>query len=303
LENNLYGVDINEESVEIAKLSLWLRTAQKGRKLTSLNNNIKCGNSLIDDPEVAGDKAFNWEEEFPKVFAKGGFDVVIGNPPYGAKLEKDIQKWLTNRYIKGGSETAISFIKLGFEVLREYGRISYIIPKSFSFSSNYSSIREFMLNDLDEVIDCRKVWNEVKLEQVIFSCSKSIPNRYYNSLIRINENFVEVGEIDKSTFKLFCFLLNGISDSELSIGNKLVTSNMFLNDKATNSRGGIFQKHLKETGDFAVLGGAEIQRHGIVGIKGYVDSQIIENENKAKINNNSVLVQNIVAHIENPTDH
>ncbi|MDZ7807572.1 MAG: DNA methyltransferase [Gracilimonas sp.] len=56
LEHNLFGVDINEESVEIAKLSLWLRTAQKGRKLTSLNHNIKCGNSLIDDPEVAGDQ-------------------------------------------------------------------------------------------------------------------------------------------------------------------------------------------------------------------------------------------------------
>lgn len=68
LENNIYGVDINEESVEIAKLSLWLRTAQKGRKLTSLNNNIKCGNSLIDDPTVAGDKAFNWQKEFPEVF-------------------------------------------------------------------------------------------------------------------------------------------------------------------------------------------------------------------------------------------
>ena len=68
LENNLYGVDINEESVEIAKLSLWLHTAHPGRKLTSLNNNIKCGNSLIDDPTVAGDKAFCWEKEFPAVF-------------------------------------------------------------------------------------------------------------------------------------------------------------------------------------------------------------------------------------------
>ncbi|MDA3906730.1 MAG: N-6 DNA methylase [Bacteroidales bacterium] len=68
LENNLYGVDINEESVEIAKLSLWLRTAQKGRILSSLNDNIKCGNSLIDDPEVAGDKAFNWNKEFPQIF-------------------------------------------------------------------------------------------------------------------------------------------------------------------------------------------------------------------------------------------
>lgn len=68
LENNLFGVDINEESVEIAKLSLWLRTAQKGRKLTTLNDNIKCGNSLIDDPEIAGDKAFDWRKEFPTVF-------------------------------------------------------------------------------------------------------------------------------------------------------------------------------------------------------------------------------------------
>ncbi|MDA3885352.1 MAG: N-6 DNA methylase, partial [Candidatus Delongbacteria bacterium] len=57
LEHNLYGVDINEESVEIAKLSLWLRTARKGRKLSTLSSNIKCGNSLIDDPEIAGDKA------------------------------------------------------------------------------------------------------------------------------------------------------------------------------------------------------------------------------------------------------
>ncbi|MGL2992905.1 Eco57I restriction-modification methylase domain-containing protein [Flavobacterium sp. TSSA_36] len=68
LENNLFGVDLNEESVEIAKLSLWLRTAQPNRKLNDLSGNIKCGNSLIDDPEVAGDKAFSWKEAFPQVF-------------------------------------------------------------------------------------------------------------------------------------------------------------------------------------------------------------------------------------------
>ena len=109
LENNIFGVDINEESVDIAKLSLWLRTAQKGRKLTSLNNNIKCGNSLIDDPSVAGEKAFNWQKEFPNVFTKGGFDVVIGNPPYGILIDKEtisyydkhfpLTKYKTNLYI------------------------------------------------------------------------------------------------------------------------------------------------------------------------------------------------------------
>ncbi len=98
LENNLFGVDLNEESVEIAKLSLWLRTAQPNRKLNDLNGNIKCGNSLIDDPDVAGDKAFHWQEAFPQVFAKGGFDVIIGNPPYGAELAgKD---WLKNKFSK-----------------------------------------------------------------------------------------------------------------------------------------------------------------------------------------------------------
>ncbi len=70
LQNNLYGVDLNPESVEITKLSLWLKTAQKDKKLTALDNNIKCGNSLIDDPEVAGDKAFKWEEEFPYICSK-----------------------------------------------------------------------------------------------------------------------------------------------------------------------------------------------------------------------------------------
>src|SRR5690554_4932490 len=85
LENNLFGVDLNEESVQIARLSLWLRTAQPNRKLNDLSDNIKCGNSLIDDVSVAGDSAFNWEKEFPQIFEKGGFDVIIGNPPYVRK--------------------------------------------------------------------------------------------------------------------------------------------------------------------------------------------------------------------------
>jgi len=68
LLNNLYGVDLNEESVEITKLALWLKTAKKTEPLQNLDKNIKCGNSLIDDPKVAGTKAFNWKKEFPDIF-------------------------------------------------------------------------------------------------------------------------------------------------------------------------------------------------------------------------------------------
>ena len=69
LLNNIYGVDLNEESVEITKLSLFLKVCRKGLKLPNLEKNIKCGNSLIDDPEYT-DKPFKWKEEFQRDFQR-----------------------------------------------------------------------------------------------------------------------------------------------------------------------------------------------------------------------------------------
>ncbi len=81
VSNNLYGVDLSAESVEITKLSLWLKTANKSISLANLSENIRQGNSLIDDPAV-DPLAFRWEEGFQEIMADGGFDVVVGNPPY-----------------------------------------------------------------------------------------------------------------------------------------------------------------------------------------------------------------------------
>jgi len=126
LEKNIFGVDINEESVEIAKLSLWLRTAQKGRKLNSLNNNIKCGNSLIDDAAVAGDKAFSWQKEFSTVFDKGGFDVIIGNPPYVFARDKISQRE-KDYYVS-------SYVSAEYQVISiRFVEIKLLIDKSVDF--------------------------------------------------------------------------------------------------------------------------------------------------------------------------
>ncbi len=81
LTKNLFGVDLNDEAVEICRLSLWIKTAQRGKVLTSLDHNIGVGNSVIADA-AAHPRAFDWHSAFPEVFAAGGFDVVIGNPPY-----------------------------------------------------------------------------------------------------------------------------------------------------------------------------------------------------------------------------
>ena len=155
LENNLFGVDINNESVEIAKLSLWLRTAQPNRKLNDLSGNIKCGNSLIDDPEVAGDKAFNWEKEFPQVFAKGGFDVVIGNPPYLRKqglIESypEMCDFYENKYQSATSNYDIYalFIERSFDFINKTGIVSYILPHKFLVTDFGVGIRQFFMGKL-----------------------------------------------------------------------------------------------------------------------------------------------------------
>jgi hypothetical protein len=146
LENNLYGVDINDESIEIAKLSLWLRTAQKGRKLNKLSNNLKCGNSLIDDPEIAGGKAFNWQYEFPEVFAKGGFDVVIGNPPYGAELPLHQKEYLESKYdtFEYQVNTYVLFYERGLWITRDHGILGYITPATFTYQYYFKKLREYM---------------------------------------------------------------------------------------------------------------------------------------------------------------
>lgn len=157
LENNIYGVDINEESVEIAKLSLWLHTARPGRKLSDLSENIKCGNSLIDDPAVAHEKAFDWKKEFPEVFGpddpRRGFDVIIGNPPYvdASELKKTYSSeeydFLKKNYdtAKGTVDLYIYFFENGLNLLRQNGLLSFITPNRYLSASYGKALREYIL--------------------------------------------------------------------------------------------------------------------------------------------------------------
>ena len=193
LENNLYGVDINEESVEIAKLSLWLRTAKPHRKLNSLNDNIKCGNSLIDDPAIAGDKAFNWQNEFPKVFAKGGFDVVIGNPPY---VQLQTMGAMSDAYAKCGFESYNKsadlyclFTERGYKLLKPGGLQSFIMPNKWMLVSYGKELRSFMAKtDLQQIINFGDVqfFDDATIYVCIFVTRKS--NERGNEVLALSVN-------------------------------------------------------------------------------------------------------------------
>ena len=190
LENNIYGVDINEESVEIAKLSMWLRTAQKGRQLSNLSNNIKCGNSLIDDPEIAGDKAFSWESEFPTVFEKGGFDVVIGNPPYvfaRDNFSQEIKNYYSNNYVSAEYQINLYllFIERSISLIKEKANYGLIIPNAWLMVDSAKGLRNLVLKSsfLDKIINLSGYSFEgINVETIIILATKSKEEKLQNNV-------------------------------------------------------------------------------------------------------------------------
>ena len=176
LQNNIFGVDLNKESVEITKLSLWLKTADKNKTLASLENNIKCGNSLIDDPEIAGEMAFDWEKEFPEIFENGGFDIVVGNPPYVfardnfSEIEKNyyIKNYVSSNY---QINTYILFMEKSFKLLKNKGYTSMIVPNSWLMMYSGKGIREYILEKIKllEIVNLSgHSFENVNVETVIY---------------------------------------------------------------------------------------------------------------------------------------
>lgn len=157
LQNNLFGVDLNEEAIQICRLSLWIKTAEKGKTLTSLDDTIRVGNSVVNDPEVHP-KAFDWNEAFPDVFANGGFDVVIGNPPYVR------QEWLTDykphleehfSAYHGKADLYVYFYELGIRILKPGGLMSFIVTNKWMKASYGEPLRTFFADEtwIESVVD------------------------------------------------------------------------------------------------------------------------------------------------------
>lgn len=184
LLNNIYGVDIDFQAVEVTKLSLLLKVLEgenqetvgsefkihHERALPDLGDNIKCGNSLIGNDVYQteeGEKltederkrinAFDWEDGFPDVFKQGGFDAVIGNPPWGAEITKIEKEYLVKKFPLIPTKTKDSylyFVLMELEILRREGSLGLIIPNTWLLINNTKEYRQYLLSfDIKEVID------------------------------------------------------------------------------------------------------------------------------------------------------
>ncbi len=154
---NLYGVDLNAESVEITRLALWLKTARNKHRLQNLETTIKAGNSLIDHKDFT-DRPFEWRAAFPDVFAAGGFDIVIGNPPYvRMELIKPVKPYLEKHYVVAADRADLYayFFERGVDVLKEGGRLGYISSSTFFRTGSGENLRQFIGDnaEVESVVD------------------------------------------------------------------------------------------------------------------------------------------------------
>ncbi len=209
LLNCIYGVDLDEKAVELAQLNLLLKILEeetretRKRILPNMKDNIKNGNSLIEDSQIAGEKAFKWEAQFPHAFKKGGFDIIIGNPPYvsqkGTEDNPNIDykereyyrksyKTLSDNELKTRGGVKLNLFGLWIEraitKLNDNGVLGLIVHKNLLKVESYKYLRKYILDNtsIGEIVDLgADIFEGVTGETIILTLRKN----------KINDNKID----------------------------------------------------------------------------------------------------------------
>jgi len=223
LGNNIYGVDIDSQAVEVTIMSLYLKVLEdveawglvKASLLPVMSENIKCGNSLIgedywdfvskkqeglfrSEEEERRVNTFDWQTAFPQIFAGGGFDAVIGNPPYiqlsmMEYYNESINDYLTEKYSSsmGRQNTFGYFIENSLNsILKDNGIICLIVPNTILTQDYYEDIRNLlMMNKIISLTTFLKgVFDDAVVETVIFAVQKSTSLKNIVNIINYDNN-------------------------------------------------------------------------------------------------------------------
>ena len=228
LLDHIFGVDLDEQAVEVTKLSLLLKvlegiTKEEIKKLSKkeyvlpdLYRNIKCGNSLIDDTTVAGAKAFVWEKEFPEIFNSGGFDCVIGNPPY-VQLQKDKEgskKYSNYKTYSATGDIYCIFYEQGIKLLKQNGTLGFITSNKWLRAGYGEKLRGFFIQynptkllDFSEI----KIFEDATVDCNILILQKK-ENKQNTIVSQIKKDF---GELNNYVPRKNNFIIRNFNTSDI----------------------------------------------------------------------------------------
>ena len=241
LEKQLYGVDIDNEAAELASVNLTMQAfseSKRERLPLILNKNIKVGNSLISGTEeelyqLFGDDwanklPFNWQQEFPDVFANGGFDFVIGNPPYIDSEsmvnngQEDVRTAIQSTYtmVKGNWDIYIAFFELGFRLLNEEGELTFITPDKWISKPFGEELRKGLLGNMYSIVNTgREIFGQSKVDSIVSFYSKKT-NTDLKVIKLEGQEFNLKKTIEKNTIKA-PFALDYLFSNQTSLLNKI----------------------------------------------------------------------------------
>lgn len=229
LSENIFGVDLDEQAIEIAKLNLLLQAVVPNFKLPLLNKHICIGNSLIEDKKLT-EKAIDWKEEFPDVFERKnpGFDIIVGNPPYIKEFvnRNAFDNLRDSSYYQGKMDLWTLFACKSIDLLRNGGYLSFIAPNNWISNAGASLFRDKILTEgeIKTFVDFGdyKVFEDAGIQTMILLFKKQKPrDRYLCNYLKIENSEISEKEVNqrlqtnKQTIEI---------DVEKTIGHNLVFS-------------------------------------------------------------------------------
>jgi len=328
LADNLFGVDIDPEAAEIASVNLMLKAMKREEKLPKiLGHNIRVGNSLVNGSEEGfsslppeareGLRPFVWEQEFRDVFTHGGFDVVIGNPPY-YKIRKTNPIRISRSFemVKTGPvNVAMMFIDQAIRLARTGGKVGLVLPKMLTYTKGWEGSRKIVFaNQVESIIDCQEAFEKVLLEQILLVLTKTRPeesNEYRVGEAKGLDITISPKHIAQNLAQKEDFLFIEPSDVAYRIREKMLNGSLLLENVCDIILGLGIQSFscwhdTPKPGDLSILRGDDIQMWHIRSYL-YFSPSTPEmkpySANIASLRVPHIVAQRIVAHIRHPRPH
>lgn len=304
LRNNIFGVDIDSNAAEVTKLSLLMKCLEgespasiqnnqdlfNERALPSLEDNIKSGNSLInsnfnsegerlfasDEDTQYKIKCFSWEKEFSTVIKKGGFDIIIGNPPYVKEYTdresfENVKKANLAKYYQGKMDLWYFFVCFGLDILKENGKLGFIAPNNWITNAGASILRNKILTDskILKYIDFGdfRVFLEASIQTMVFILNKEKINEDYEiDYYKILNKNIDIFEIEN-------FLFENEKSNDIGHIKTIISKDKMLNNLITfidSSKDTVLSK-IKEMGNYFLT--SENTAQGIVYPQDYLNEK------------------------------